>query len=509
MSLERRILELTRRYRPLAVELLKEAIRIPADYVDRSNAKGGDPLCGLSNHEGPRLQYLKKRIVALGAVAQARDTWFDDFGNLLWKVHNPADGVAASAKVVVYLDGHADTGKALRKRWLEELAGIDAYDGLTSLRHVNKSFLRGELGYLPPEREWGNLIFGRGAASQLGGVIAQILATKILLELVEHGSLQGVIVISAATVSEQDNDGAGPRHMMRDLVGAPAERIPDVVLLSEATGDAEGGACGIYRGQRGRMQIEVQVTGKSCHASMPWQGLNPLEHAARVVAEAAERYERTEGFLDDDFLGVGTRTASWIKLDTPSDRMVPNRCTLRFDRRLTVGESPEKALADLENLKAVARARETGLTVDVRIPIYTEPSWRNVVSGNPQVYGGWSTPAGHLAAKMAMETYFRVVTPQVKRDGTAGALRREPRLGRWIFSTDGVGYPIAATKKAMKVPATKKWVKSGSRTHPAIIGLGPGIEHNAHKIGECVDIREVEAAIAFYARFPSLYAENC
>ena len=35
------------------------------------------------------------------------------------------------------------------------------------------------------------------------------------------------------------------------------------------------------------MQIEVTVTGRSSHGSMPWEGLNPLEHgwlAAKLVA---------------------------------------------------------------------------------------------------------------------------------------------------------------------------------------------------------------------------------
>jgi acetylornithine deacetylase/succinyl-diaminopimelate desuccinylase-like protein len=122
----------------------------------------------------------------------------------------------------------------------------------------------------------------------------------------------GVIVRAYATVAEEDNDGGGPMHVMRrQLPGAPPEWIPDVVVLTEPTGDAAAGALGIYRGQRGRMQIEVRVTGRSCHGSMPWEGLNPLEHGGAIVAEAAARSHRREGFLDHPFLGRGTRTASF------------------------------------------------------------------------------------------------------------------------------------------------------------------------------------------------------
>ena len=44
--------------------------------------------------------------------------------------------------------------------------------------------------------------------------------------------------------------------------------------------------------------------------------------------------------------------------------------------------------------------------------------------------------------------------------------------------------------------------------YPAMFGLGPGIEHNTHKIGECVDTRELAPVMAFYARFPSLHRER-
>ena len=65
MTLESRISELTRQYRPLAIEILKETIRVPADYVDRPVDEGGDPLCGTSNHEGPRVEYLRRTLVEI------------------------------------------------------------------------------------------------------------------------------------------------------------------------------------------------------------------------------------------------------------------------------------------------------------------------------------------------------------------------------------------------------------------------------------------------------------
>ena len=509
-SLDQQIAELAARYRPLAATILREVIRIPADYVDRPLDQGGDPLCGLSNHEQPRLEYLQRMIVEHGAVRHPDDVWFDGYGNLVWTVSDPDDGVPLEKKKVIYYDGHSDTVKALRPAWRDKTGGLDAYDGVVAPERVNREFLRRELGHLPPDDQWENLVFGRGAADQLSGVVSQVIATKILLELLPLGALRGAIVRSYATAAEEDNDGGGPAYLVRqDLPGKGPEYVPDVVILSEGTGDSAKGALGIYRGQRGRMQIQVTVIGRSCHGSMPWEGKNPLEYGARILVEAAAAYEAREGFADHPFLGHGTRTASWARLDTPSDCAVPDRFVVRFDRRLTVGETPEQAVADVAALPAVAWARAHGLTVEVGVPTYDDPTWRGFVLGNPQIYMGWLTPEEHPAIATAVEAYRRVVTPHVAEAAEGrGTLRREPRVDRWIFSTDGVGFPIATTDGSIAVGEGKRWVVAGAFKHPAMFGIGPGIEQNTHKIGECVDLRELVHAVAVMARFPSLYAER-
>ena len=507
-ALDARIAAAAARDLPLAASILREAIRIPADHVDRPLAEGGDPLCGTSNHEGPRLEYLRRALLEVGGVAHPDDVGYDAFGNLNWVLEDPNDGVPRREKRVLYLDGHGDTVKPLRAQWRERTGGLDPFLGLVDPARLDRDHLRRELGWLPPEDEWEHLVFGRGAADQLGGVVAQIVASRILVELMPEGALRGAVVRSYVTLAEEDNEGGGPLYLTRRVFpGAPPAMLPDAVVLTEMTGDTKSGALCIRRGQRGRMMIEVRVTGRSCHGSIPRAGLNPLEHGGAILAEAAAQHDRGEGFLSDPLLGPGTRTASWAEVETPSDCSVPERFTFRLDRRLTTGESPEQALQALESLATVRRARAAGLEVRIAVPVYEQPTWRGYVPGNPQVYLSWQTPEEHPAIQAALATYRAVVTPHVEsREERGGSLRREPRVDRWVFSTDGVGWPARLDERALVVPESKRWVTAGEYHHPAMFGFGCGIMQNAHKIGEVLDLRELQHAIAFLARYPGVFA---
>jgi len=139
------------------------------------------------------------------------------------------------------------------------------------------------------------------------------------------------------------------------------------------------------------------------------------------------------------------------------------------------------------------------------------------VLDNEAIYPGWMTPPDHPAIACAVDAYERVVTPGVPESESerrttkpelAGGRSRTPRVERWIFSTDGVGFMVGADDPDITVPDSKRWIRTGSLKHPAMFGFGPGIEQNTHKIGECVDARELESVCALLARFPSLYAQS-
>lgn len=242
-DLAKDVASLCEKYAEDARQLLKDVIAVcEEDYMK-------DGCSGMSGNEAKRLNLLKSRIVSLRAVEKEEDVFFDDFGSLVWIVTDSSDH---GNKKVIFFDGHSDTVDPLPSKWKEK-AGVDCFRGLLDRSNVNTGnvppsfcsdllfthqsfteFLTKELEYLPPQENWDRLIFGRGSADQLAGVVTQVFATKVLLELKSKGSLKGKIIRSIATISEEDNDGASAYFMMENLFPKEPKWIPDVVVI---TGD--------------------------------------------------------------------------------------------------------------------------------------------------------------------------------------------------------------------------------------------------------------------------------
>jgi len=58
---------------------------------------------------------------------------------------------------------------------------------------------------------------------------------------------------------------------------------------------------------------------------------------------------------------------------------------------------------------------------------------------------GWETPENHVAVKAAVEAYKQTIGECLNEkdiEQMDGYIKKDPYVGRWIFSTDGVGVPL-------------------------------------------------------------------
>jgi putative selenium metabolism hydrolase len=340
----------------------------------------------------------------------------DSMGNILGRV---GDG----NRIIAY-DGHVDTVDAgAYENW-----NFDPFKGWE-----DKDF-----------------IYGRGSSDQKGGFAAILYGAAIAKEL---RLLEGITLWVTGTVQEEDCDGLCWQHIFKqDIIK------PEFVLLSEPT------SLNIYRGQRGRMEIEVRTYGKSAHGSAPERGENAIYKMAPIIEEL-EALNDNLGF--DEFLGKGSLTVSEIFYSSPSRCAVADGCSVSIDRRLTLGETMITALEEINSLKSVKDAE-----AKVSMYKYDAKSYKGLSQEVDCYFPTWLLDEESIyckALKKAWENTF---------DSDA-------EIGKWTFSTNGVAI-------------------MGMNDIPCV-GFGPGKEEEAHASNEKILKEEIIKAVRIYALVPKVY----
>jgi putative selenium metabolism hydrolase len=334
----------------------------------------------------------------------------DGLGNVIGRIGN--------GKKIIAIDGHIDT---------VDLGNLDAWEF---------DPLGGEIkdGY----------VHGRGTTDQTGGPVAAITAGRILKELEMENDFTLYVT---ATVMEEDCDGLCWKYIVEE------ENIkPDCVIVTEPTN------LNIYRGHRGRMEIEVSFYGLSAHGSAPERGKNAIYMASR----AALKIERLNGKLaDDPFLGKGSITISEFVSSSPSLCAVSDFAKIHLDRRLTWGEDKELALNEIKNIVE-------GMNAKVELLNYEETAYTGLKYGMEKYYPTWKIEEEHPVIQNGVKTFKEL-------------FNQEPVVDKWTFSTNGV-----TINGIYNIP---------------VIGFGPGNEELAHAPNEKVPIEHLVKASAFYAMY--------
>jgi putative selenium metabolism hydrolase len=369
---------------------------------------------GESAGEEKVIQRIKQEMTELGFDKVV----IDDMGNVLGYMGN-------GEKIIAY-DAHIDTvGIGNKDNW-----EFDPYIGFENDEEIG----------------------GRGASDQLGGIVSAVYGAKIMKEL---DLLSGYTVLVTGTVQEEDCDGLCWQYIINE------DKVkPEFVVITEPT---DGN---IYRGQRGRMEIRVDVKGISCHGSAPERGDNAIYKMAEIISEVKELNERLHV---DPFLGKGTLAVSEIFFTSPSRCAVADSCAISIDRRLTDGETYQSALEEIRALPAVQKHNAV-----VSMYKYDRPSYTDLVYPTDCYFPTWVSPADHITTLSMVEAY----------EGMYGT----PVVDKWTFSTNGVSIM--------------------GRYGIPCIGFGPGKEAQAHAPNEKTWKADLVKCAAVYAALPECYKKR-
>ena len=342
----------------------------------------------------------------------------DPMGNVM--------GYMGAGKTLIGYDAHIDTvGVGNRDNWT-----FDPYEGFETDEEIG----------------------GRGTSDQLGGIVSAVYGAKIMKDL---GLLSDkCTVLVTGTVQEEDCDGLCWQYIINE------DKVkPEFVVITEPT---DGN---IYRGQRGRMEIRVDVKGVSCHGSAPERGDNAIYKMADILQDIRELNNRLHF---DPFLGKGTVTTSEIFFTSPSRCAVADSCAVSLDRRLTDGETYQSALEEVRSLPSVKK-----YGAEVSMYKYERPSWTGLSYPTDAYFPTWVIPEDNPATTAMVEAYR----------GMYG----EPKVDKWTFYTNGVSIM--------------------GRYGIPCIGFGPGKEAQAHAPNEKTWKEDLVRCAAVYAALPTMYCK--
>jgi len=383
-------------YKPQISRFLRDMIAIPSESCEEERV----------------INRIKQEMLAVGFDRVD----IDPMGNVL--------GWIGNGKHLIAMDAHIDTvGVGNRTNWK-----YDPYEGF----------------------EDDEIIIGRGASDQEGGMASMVYAGKIIKEL---GLAKDYTLLVTGTVQEEDCDGLCWQYIINE-----SKIRPEFVVITEPT------SCRIYRGHRGRMEIRVSVSGVSAHGSAPERGDNAIYKMGPILAELEQLNTHLK---KHDFLGKGTLTVSEIFFTSPSRCAVADSCAISVDRRLTFGETYEMAL---DEIRALPSVQKVGAKVEMYD--YARPAFTGLTYPTQAYFPTWMVEETHPVTETLVTTY-------------KGLFGKDPVVDKWTFSTNGV-----SIMGRFGIPC---------------IGFGPGHEDQAHAPNERTWKDELVTATALYAAIPSVY----
>jgi acetylornithine deacetylase/succinyl-diaminopimelate desuccinylase-like protein len=265
-----------------------------------------------------------------------------------------------------------------------------------------------------------------------GGVAAMIAAAAGMVEQ----PFSGEIMLNF--VADEELLNAGTRETLEFTKDA------DFVLIGEPT------QMEVHIAHRGLVHSLITFEGKSCHGGLPELGVNAIENAALGIL-ALKEYAAGLKTRKHPLLPSPT-FASTVIQGGEKDNIIPGTCSLRTDRRLIPGESPE--MAEKEIRAALDKVKKA-----------------------------------HPEFSYTMENYHSMGPGEINRD--AELVKLAGKVYRDCFGEDC---------KITRFPASCEQTFFTAAGVDAII-IGPGSIEQAHVANEFIEKAEIEKAETFYRAF--------
>ncbi|HEY6200819.1 MAG TPA: M20/M25/M40 family metallo-hydrolase [Candidatus Binatia bacterium] len=178
----------------------------------------------------------------------------------------------------------------------------------------------------------GECVWGRGACEQKGSLAAMMAAVMFIgRSKVEIPADLYFVVSTAGETGRHDSLAYVLAHDNVKAEWAIIDGPPEIQL-----------------GNKGRVDILVSVRGKQAHSSRPWDGVNAIDGAVKVL-ERIKPLMPYPGERTHPELGKVSLTPTSIESFPKATHTIQSECRIVFDRRLLPGDDPNEALQQLKH----------------------------------------------------------------------------------------------------------------------------------------------------------------
>jgi len=195
-------------------------------------------------------------------------------------------------------------------------------------------------------------VLGRGACEQKGALAGMMYAVAIVARA--QLALRNPLTLAVSMAGEAGRHDAAEFILQNDGITARS------AIIGLGTSNR------VCLGNKGRIDVEIIVRGKSAHSSMPENGVNAVNGFCRVM-ECLGRLSLGAGHPG---LGRATLAVTQIRSGPEVIHTIPDVCRAVLDRRLLPGEDPDAVLLDIQD----ALREVTGWSVEVTRGAFMYPS---------------------------------------------------------------------------------------------------------------------------------------
>ncbi len=346
----------------------------------------------LTGEEKDVSDILLKELDKLGYNEIFRDDW----GNIVGIIHGTKPGPT------IMFNGHMDhVDVGATAEWM----GYDPYSGVIDVAEIYN-----ETG---TELEKTEVIHGRAAADTKCGIACQVYSGAILIRLKKEGfDFSGDYMVSCV-VMEEPGEQIGMTGLYEDTFPKKGLQIDGVV-------SCESTSLKIYCGHRGRVELNVEVSGITSHGAAPWLGVNAVLKATKLIEKVEEKFAKE--YKIDEKLGKASIALTVISCSPGAMCVVPDRCNVIYDRRLVPTETPEDALNEIQRIIDDLTAEDPDFRARVTVSATPRKTYTGKTVTLPNIKEGWRIDEDHpfvIAASNALRSIGEPVA-----------------YGYWDFGTD-------------------------------------------------------------------------